>query len=180
VRGPWLVCTATITERKRVLELARAAAMAETPVWIVGKPYAENDPYYRAFAEVARAHPRFVRYEGGISDRAQMAAVYREARGFVLLSTMESLSLSALEATACGCPLLLSDLPWARTTFGDHATYCPATASVEATATHLRAFHDRCPQLGPALRPLSWPEVGEQLAALYRRLMDCAQPSAMR
>ncbi len=30
-RGPWLVCTATITERKRVLELAQAAVRAETP-----------------------------------------------------------------------------------------------------------------------------------------------------
>src|SRR5262249_35018280 len=39
-RGPWLVCTATITERKRILELAQAAVAARTPVWIIGKPYA--------------------------------------------------------------------------------------------------------------------------------------------
>jgi hypothetical protein len=38
-RGPWLVCTATITERKRVLELAEAAVLARTPLWILGKPY---------------------------------------------------------------------------------------------------------------------------------------------
>ena len=52
---------------------------------------------------------------------------YREARGFVLLSAMESLSLSALEAAACECPLFLSDLPWARsscTTSRARPTWC--------------------------------------------------------
>lgn len=169
-RGPWLVCTATITERKRVLELARAAAAAQTPVWIVGKPYAESDPYHRAFVEVARAHPQFVRYEGGIADRARMAAVYREARGFVLLSTMESLSLSALEAAACECPLLFSDLPWARTVFGDAARYCPVSKSTAVLAAVLRQFYDEAPSIPPAPKPLSWIAVAEQLRTLYERL----------
>src|SRR5215211_6444633 len=44
-RGKWLVCTATITERKRVLELAQAAAKARVPVWIIGKPYSAHDRY---------------------------------------------------------------------------------------------------------------------------------------
>ena len=48
-RGPWLVCTATITERKRVLELATAAVAAQTPVWIIGRAYADNDDYAPSF-----------------------------------------------------------------------------------------------------------------------------------
>ncbi len=51
------------------------------------------------------------------NNRSQLAEIYRPVRGFVRLSTKESVSLSALEAEACECPLLLSDLPWARTTF---------------------------------------------------------------
>ncbi len=116
-RGQWLVCTATITGRKRVLELAEAAVHAQTPVWVIGKAYADADSYAQKFFSLARQHPQFIRHEGAISDRARLAQIYREARGFVLLSSMESLSLSALEAAACGCPLLLSDLPWARSTF---------------------------------------------------------------
>lgn len=169
-RGPWLVCTATITERKRVLELARAAVAAEVPVWIVGKPYTEDDPYYRAFAEVARAHPQFVRYEGGISDRAQMAATYRAARGFVLLSTMESLSLSSQEAAACGCPLLFSDLPWARTFYGDVAQYCPVSTSTSVIAPVLRKFYDAAPTIAPPPKPPSWPEIGGQLRTIYEEI----------
>ena len=95
-RGPWLVCTATITESKRVLELARAAVLARTPVWVIGRAYSETDPYARAFGELARQQPGLVRYEGGLNDRVRLAEIYRSARGFVLLSTMESLSLSAL------------------------------------------------------------------------------------
>jgi glycosyltransferase involved in cell wall biosynthesis len=179
-RGPWLICTATITERKRVLELARAAVCAATPLWVVGRPYSDDDPYYRTFLELARAHPQTLRYEGAVNDRSQLAAVYRAARGFVLLSTKESLSLSALEATACACPMLLSDLPWARTTFGNDASYCPATASVQTTAAQLRVFYDRCPQLAPAPRPLTWQEIGTQLATLYRQLADRTEPSLTR
>src|SRR5712691_1763994 len=37
-RGKYLVCTATITERKRILETARAAIDAQTPLWVIGQP----------------------------------------------------------------------------------------------------------------------------------------------
>ncbi len=85
-RSPWLVCTATITKRKRVLELAETAVLARTPVWIIGKAYAESDPYAQRFYALARQHPKYIRYEGPIQDRTKLAQVYREARGFVLLS----------------------------------------------------------------------------------------------
>jgi len=72
-RGKWLVCTATITQRKRVVELADAAAVAQTPLWIVGKPYSETDPYATRFHEVVRAHSAVLRYEGPVTDRSKMA-----------------------------------------------------------------------------------------------------------
>lgn len=169
-RGPWLVCTATITARKRVLELARAAVAAQTPVWVIGRAYAENDPYAQGFVQLARQNPRFVRYEGPVADRARMAGIYRAARGFVLLSTMESLSLSALEAAAAECPLFLSDLPWATGTFKQGALFCPVTESVAGTARALRRFYDAAPTLAAPARPLTWAEVGKQLAAVYQRL----------
>jgi glycosyltransferase involved in cell wall biosynthesis len=169
-RTPWLICTATITERKRVLELAEAAVMAQTPVWIVGKPYFSTDAYGQRFEQLARANPRWIRYEGAIQDRKVMAEAYRSARGFVLLSAMESLSLSALEAAACECPLLLSDLPWARTVFGDNATYCAVT-SVSETAKHLRQFYDAAPTAPRAPKPLTWAQVAEQFRAVYEGLL---------
>ena len=169
-RIEWLVCTATIHQRKRVLELARAAVQAKTPVWIIGKPYAEADAYHRAFLEVARANPQWVRYEGAIDDRRRLAEIYRGARGFVLISTMESQSLSALEAAASRCPLLLSDLPWATTTFSKHATYCPDTSDPATIARHLRAFWDADHSATTPFVPLRWVEVAAKLRALYEAL----------
>lgn len=169
-RGQWLVCTATITERKRVLELAEAAVIAKTPLWVIGKPYSDSDSYFQRFVTLARAYPQVIRYEGAISDRAQLARVYREARGFVLLSTMESLSLSALEAAASECPLLLSDLPWARTTFGEDACYCLIT-SPSRTAPFLREFYDKAPSLKIPHRPPTWTDVALQFKTIYENLL---------
>jgi glycosyltransferase involved in cell wall biosynthesis len=175
VRGNYLVCTATITERKRVLELAEAAVRAKTPLWVIGRAYAESDAYAQKFFALARQHSEIIRYEGAIQDRVRLADIYRTARGFVLLSTMETSSLSAAEASACGCPLLLSNLPWARTVFGEAARYCPPVQSVDRTAGVLRAFYNAAPSLPPPPRPPSWMEIGRQLKAIYEQVLSTSR-----
>lgn len=167
--GDELVCTATITQRKRVLELAKAAVEAQVPVRILGKPYGEDDPYYRHFLALASGSPEFVRYGGGVSNRRALADIYQQARGFVLLSTMESLSLSALEAAASGCPLLLSDLPWARCTFGYSATYC-SVGDTHSTAACIRNFYEKAPGLPRPQPPSSWEDIARQLVEIYQKL----------
>jgi glycosyltransferase involved in cell wall biosynthesis len=168
-RGEELVCTATITERKRVLELAEAAVAARVPVRILGNPYGNDDPYYRRFLTLAEQHPGYVRYAGAVNNRTELARIYQSARGFVLLSTMESLSLSALEAAASGCPLLLSDLPWANCTFGRSATYCPI-GSPHSTAVCLRDFYDSALTLPRPDTPPRWKDIASQLMEIYRKL----------
>lgn len=174
-RGPWLVCTAVVTERKRVVEAAAAAVRARTPLWIIGKPYDPEAAYPKKLVALAKAHPELVRYEGPINDRTRLAQIYREARGFVLLSTMESLSLSALEAAACECPLLLSDLPWARTVFKESAHYCSVAANESRTAEALRSFYDQAPTLKPRSKPLTWIEVAHQIKGIYERVLNTSR-----
>jgi glycosyltransferase involved in cell wall biosynthesis len=172
-RGPWLVCTATITPRKRVLELAQAAVRAQTPLWIIGKAYAESDPYAGQFYALAKQHPQLICTDSPpMADRAGLAKIYRAARGFVLLSAMETRSLAAEEAAACECPLLLSDLPWARTTFENAASYCPLTKSAGTTAKALRKFYDAAPNLPLPPKPPTWNEIGRQLKMIYERVLN--------
>jgi glycosyltransferase involved in cell wall biosynthesis len=168
-RNRELVCTATIAPRKRVVELTEAAIASQTPLHIYGMPYGENDPYYKLFLRAVAKAPDLVSYKGPITDRAQLAHIYQTARGFVLLSSMETRSLSAEEAAAAGCPLLLSDLPWARSTFGDSATYCPVGDS-KAIAETLSDFCARADSLPKPTLPCRWAEVAEQLLAIYRTL----------
>jgi glycosyltransferase involved in cell wall biosynthesis len=172
-RGKWLVCTATITPRKRVLELAQAAVHAQTPVWVIGRAYAESDPYAREFCALAKRHQQLICTDSPpMADRAGLVKIYRAARGFVLLSAMETRSLAAEEAAACECPLLLTDLPWARTTFEDRATYCPVTKSVETTAAALRKFYEAAPGLPLPPKPPTWNEIGRQLKTIYERVLN--------
>jgi hypothetical protein len=84
------------------------------------------------------------------------------------------LSLSALEAAACDCPLLLSDLPWARETFGANAKYCPI-ASAHRTADCLREFYEEAPTLKAPPKPASWHAIGAQLKALYETLLSASR-----
>jgi glycosyltransferase involved in cell wall biosynthesis len=168
--GNWLVCTATIRDVKRVLEVAQAAVSAQTPIWFIGKPYSESDPYAQKFCAFARENSSVVRYEGAVEDRAALAEIYRVARGFVLLSAWETLSIAALEAAACGCPLLLSDQPWARSTFDGEATFCPI-ASRGKTASALRSFYDSALSLSPPRKPKSWEEIATSLRSIYVGLL---------
>ena len=169
-KSKYLVCTATITERKRVVELAEVAIMAQVPVWVIGEPYSKGDPYYKKFISVVESSKGLVKYEGGISDRGKMATIYKGASGFVLFSSMESLSLSALEAAAGNCPLLLADLPWARSTFGTGATYC-RLGSRKQEAKDLKELYRIIDVAPRAPLPCRWSEVGAQLKQIYESLL---------
>ena len=170
-KSKYLVCTATITERKRVVELAEAAILAHVPVWIVGEPYSKGDPYYKKFVSVVESSKGFVKHEGGISDRAKMAAIYHHVAGFVLLSSMETRSLSAEEAAAGGCPLLLADVPWARASFGSRATYSPL-GSREGEARKLKEFYNEIEKVPRPPVPCRWVEVGKKLLGIYETLLQ--------
>lgn len=170
-KNKWLVCVATITERKRVVELAEAAIKAKTPLWVIGKPYSESAPYFVRFLDTVAKSGGIVRYNGEISDRQELAGIYRAARGFVLLSSMESQSLSALEAAASGLPILLSDLPWARFTFGESAKYCPIRSETK-TVKELRIFYDSTPAMPVPRTPPTWLDIAMELQTVYRAALE--------
>jgi glycosyltransferase involved in cell wall biosynthesis len=168
-RQDWLLCTAVIHPRKRVLELAEAATAARTPLRIYGRPYDDRERYFRDFLQVVQSSGGLVQWCGELTDQEELARVYRRAKGFVLLSTMESLSLSALEAAACATPLLLTDLPWATTTFGENANYAPNTGRGGVIAAHLQKFYDS-PGSPAGFQPCSWTQVARRLQRLYDSL----------
>jgi glycosyltransferase involved in cell wall biosynthesis len=172
-REEWLVCTAVITRRKRVVELAEAAGIAGIPLRIYGRPYSEKDPYFQAFKKVLQKHEKHVRWEGSVTDRSELAKIYRRARGFVLPSTMESLSLSALEAAACECPLLLVKLPWATSTFGEAASYLPNTSNSEKMAVYLKKFWEGSMRAdaGAETEIFRWRDIARKLKALYLEVL---------
>jgi len=170
-RGQWLVVVASIFPVKRILETAQAAVLAQTPCWFIGRPLSETDAYYRTFLDLQQRHQQWIRYDGAIASRPKLAQALRQARGFVLLSHWESLSLSTLEAAACECRVLLSDQPWAHGAIGENARYCPIAPPAH-TAPYLRKFYDQCSTLLPPPKPLTWDSVAQKLKIVYERLLS--------
>jgi glycosyltransferase involved in cell wall biosynthesis len=167
IREDWLLCTGTITPRKRIVELARAAVAGKVKIRIVGKPYSEQDPYYHEFLRIWANNREFIDFSGPIYDRMELARAYSRARGFVLFSLFESLSLSALEAAAAGCRMLITDLPWARTTFGENAAYCSPLATIAESGRVLRNFSEAIDIQPKPQKPLRWVEVADRLLKIY-------------
>ena len=57
-------------------------------------------------------------------DRSTLAAIYRHCAMLLLTSDREGFGLPALEALACGTPVVASNIPALREVGGDAVTYC--------------------------------------------------------
>lgn len=111
---------------------------------------------------------------GQVSER-ELRCAYRGAGLFVYPSLMEGFGLPVLEAAACGCPLLLSDIPVFREVAADQAEYFDPTRSDEL-AQRLAAclepvknrwLRDRVRDLD---KPFSWDAAARIHAGVYRRV----------
>ena len=166
----YLLSIATIAPRKNSIALARAARAAQVPVVFIGKPYSEQDTYFREFMSLV--DNQCVRYAGFVSE-TEKQNLLRGARGFVLFSQAESGCIAAYEAAAAGLPLLLSDAPWAR--FGypgaDPIRFVPL-GSHDAAVSALRAFYPTAHRMNRTTFPLlTWEQVGQKYVAIYERLL---------
>jgi glycosyltransferase involved in cell wall biosynthesis len=169
---PHLICTGTITERKRSVELARLARRAQVPILFVGKPYSEAEPYWQKFSKLVDA--KFVKHIGHTDSQQQMVELLQLSRGFVLMTQYENWCLSAHEAAACGLPLLLPDQKWSRERFGNQAHYF--SGKFDQDARRLREFYENCPGLlSPIVSQYSWTEVAELLKAVYERMLNTSR-----
>ena len=167
----YLVCMATIYSVKNQLLLAQAARLAGTPIVFLGRPYSEDDPYFREFKQLVDG--RVVRHPGHVTGDAKERWL-RGARGFVLLSQFESGCIAVHEAAAAGLPLLLPDLPWASKVYHEaRNTQFVKVNSAEKVAPALRSFYAQAHrQPGTTFPLLSWREVAGRYLDIYRKLLD--------
>lgn len=103
-----LLCIGTIVPRKRQVELAKLAIKSKVRVVFAGHHY--NDDYYNEFMSFVG---EYVVYLGRIDDTLKNVLL-NSCKGFVLLSRSESGCIAIYEASSFGLPIILPDLPWAR------------------------------------------------------------------
>jgi glycosyltransferase involved in cell wall biosynthesis len=167
-----LICTGTITDRKRSVELAKLAHSAGVPILFVGKPYHSSDPYWREFNSLVDG--KIVRHHSHVSNEAALIHLLKAARGFVLMSRHENWCLSAHEAAACGLPLLVPDQRWSRERFGDEASYF--TGHTERDVEVIKKFHTYAASANsPQVKLWSWKEAVIPLISCYERALKTSR-----
>lgn len=174
--GDYLISVGTIAPRKNTVLLAQAARLAQVPIVFLGKPYAEDDPYFHAFRKLVDDH--WVRYPGFVPAE-EKNRLLRGARGFALLSEFETGCIALLEGAAAGLPFFLSDLPWATRVYaGARQVEFVRWNSAKATAPYLQQFHQSSHRMtGPTFPVLSWADIAARYVELYQKvLMSHASP----
>ncbi|OVE74984.1 hypothetical protein BVX97_05980 [bacterium E08(2017)] len=166
-----LVSIATITERKQTLLLAKAARLAQVPIVFLGKPYSEDDLYFKEFKECI--DNQYVKYPGFVSEK-EKADMLRTARGFALMSKYESGCIAVYEAAAAGLPMLLPNKPWVMKDYAAiNNVSVTGTNSVQEIASSLKKFYSNAHRSETMTFPVqSWRNVAEKYADIYKEIME--------
>ena len=90
----------------------------EVNLVVVGNPCQHED---RVLMDLA-GQPSGVYFTGPVSDE-ELVNLYNRAAGFIYPSLKEGFGIPLLEAMACRCPMLVSDIPVFREVAGDQALY---------------------------------------------------------
>lgn len=166
-----LVYSAYISRRKNCLEVARAARRNRIPVKFVGGVSEEDSRYVAAFRNEVDNETVF--WTGELQSPEAIAAQLRGAKGLVLASRNEAVGISALEAMACGRPVLVSRLPNLVDYYRDAVEYC-APGHEAGFGRDLRAFWERCyagtAQNGP-FDLWRWRDVSRAVYDLYGKIL---------
>jgi glycosyltransferase involved in cell wall biosynthesis len=161
--SPYLLSVGTINTGKGQLELVEAARRVGIRVILVGDIRDPNDPSARAVLRSVRSAE--VELVTGI-DSEELASLYAGCAAFVLASRREGLPISALEAAAAGCRLVLGGLFQLREAFGSTASYAaPGDASSLASAITMELEQ-------PRKRAIDIPRSWSEIAAMTSRVYD--------
>lgn len=114
----FVLCVSSIDPRKNFSRLIEACqGLTGAKLYIVGK-------YNRVFSQQMdlATNSDNIHFIGRVSDE-ELVRLYNQAVCFVFPSLYEGFGLPPLEAMACGCPVLVSDIPVEREVCGDAARY---------------------------------------------------------
>lgn len=175
---PFILSVSTIQPRKNYRRLVQAFAQIDIDVSLViagGKGW----HYEEIFKEVTQQGlEERVHFPGFIADD-DLPALYNAATIFIYPSLYEGFGLPALEAMACGTPVIASNqssLPEVVGEAGILVNPRDVGAIAEAISRLLvdSELRQRLSEAGLAqAAKFTWPEMGMKLVKLYQQVLDC-------
>jgi glycosyltransferase involved in cell wall biosynthesis len=179
--GPYLLHVGSAIRRKRVDVLLRVFSrvrkqLPEVRLVRVGGAFTPEQARLADELGVAGSIQ-----QAAYVSKTTLAALYREAAILLQPSDAEGFGLPVIEAMACGCPVLASDIPPLREAGGSAAGYCPAgdVEAWSATLVKLLAERQTEPVRWEARRQdserhaaqFTWRENANRTLAIYQKLL---------
>ncbi len=156
-------------------------------LWIVGGDISQpSDQWSAELQKLQRLRevlkiPDLVHFVGQ-QHQLSLPAYYNAASVVVMPSHYESFGMTALEAMACGVPVVTTNVSGIATFFDNDADHLVATVNnplrLSEQIEHLIDEADHHPELTAELRRtaehLAWPKVAEQVAAVYDQVSSAS------
>jgi glycosyltransferase involved in cell wall biosynthesis len=168
VPSEYLLYVGTLKRHKNIATVLAAHGPQHPPLVLAGPGPAEL-----AKAGLSDRALRSVTALGRVSD-ATLAALYAGARALVLPSLYEAVGFTALEAMACGAPVVCSDGGGLPDTVGDAGLLVPALDAAAwrealTAVSEQESLRERLIGAGRALvKRRSWPAAARQYLDIYR------------
>lgn len=158
-----------ICPRKNQVEVAKAAKREKIRVFFAGGDQGECPGYLDRF--MREVDNEYAVWLGDVSDREQLAGLYKKAYGTFLASDYDNQGIILLESLAAGKPAMGPDLPALRSYFGDRINYCPSAKSSRFSIA-LKEFDSFCRSGGMhTMDVLRWSDVGARVQDVYRSIL---------
>jgi len=117
----YLLMTFSLSSRKNVLNALKAYSLLNTKVklYIVGE---QDKNLGNLKIEKKYLNNKNINFLGYVNDN-ELLSLYNNALGFVYPSLYEGFGLPPIEAQACGCPCIVSDIPALREVYRESVLY---------------------------------------------------------
>jgi glycosyltransferase involved in cell wall biosynthesis len=115
-----VLCVGRLEPRKNQLTLITALRETDIPLTLVGQAGRYNAAYYRRCRQAAGANIEIVEQQ----PPEVLSRLYRQAQVHACVSWYETPGLASLEASLCGCAIVVTPGGCTQEYFGEEAYYC--------------------------------------------------------
>jgi alpha-1,3-rhamnosyl/mannosyltransferase len=180
---PFMLVVGANSATKRHADAVAAFAAAVPPPWLL--VLVQRQGASRRLARLAR--------KLGVADRVRwlprirrsdIVTLMQSAGALIQPSVYEGFGLPIIEAMACGCPVVASDIPVFREVAGDAAAFAPPQdiGALGAILRSLAQSHDRRREMAAngleRATKFSWARCATQTLDLYREAAGTRSPAA--
>ncbi|MGQ0615040.1 MAG: glycosyltransferase family 4 protein [Planctomycetaceae bacterium] len=172
--APYLLCVSTLERRKNIPFLLRAFGLASSRLphhLVMAGAAGEAGREAIAAADLGRLSSRV--HFLGHAEESILGALYRRADLTVCPSLYEGFGLPVLEAMACGCPVLASDIAAHREVGGEAVRLAPSRDEGAFAECLVDLAHDERARIDLKNRGIerssqfSWTETGRRLREAF-------------